>query len=97
MRRLSVFRKPKQGGLAVSIQLNWGAHAPPRAVVGALADHTGAPTQVTVQYLNYTPDSTDEAPVETREGACAPQSEVHAYGLEKSVQLIRESMRIVRT
>ncbi len=33
---------------AESIQLKWGAHAPSRAVIGALADHTGTREQVTV-------------------------------------------------
>ena len=31
----------------MTIQLRWGAHAPSRAVVGALTDHTGAFERVT--------------------------------------------------
>ena len=34
--------------LSRTMQLKWGAHAPSRAVVGALADHTHAPEPVTV-------------------------------------------------
>ena len=34
--------------LAVSIQFGWGAHAPSRAVDGALADHNGAIEPATI-------------------------------------------------
>ena len=36
------------GALGVTIQLRWGAHAPSRAVVGALADHTDAHNRVII-------------------------------------------------
>ena len=35
-------------GSTATLQLNWGAHAPSRAVVGAFADHTGARERITV-------------------------------------------------
>ena len=35
-------------GLAVTMQMRRGAHAPSRAVVGALADHNGAPKPLTI-------------------------------------------------
>ena len=37
-----------EGCLAVINQSSWGAHAPSRAVIGALADHSRAPESVTI-------------------------------------------------
>jgi len=40
--------QPASPAHAVSMQLKWGAYAPSRALVGALADQRGAPEQVIV-------------------------------------------------
>ena len=53
-----------------------------RAVVGALADHAGAPKPIPVHWLNDAPNPTGEAPVGTREDACAPHFLSHGSSSE---------------
>ena len=69
------------------MRLKWGAHAPSRAVVGAPADHINAPQRISVSCLSCAVLPTGEAPVGTREGACAPRFELHGLVLAAAVAL----------
>ena len=61
------------------MQLDWGAHAPSRAVLRALAEHDTAPC---AEPFGESEDREPMggAPLGTREGACAPQNELNRSG-----------------
>jgi hypothetical protein len=67
--------------LAGTMQSKWGAHAPPRAVFRALAEHIGLLLWPNRSASRKNWNQRAKAPAGTREGARAPRNELNRSGL----------------
>src|SRR6267142_2817438 len=75
-------------GLSRNDEIGWGAHATPRAVLRALAEHIGVllwPKRLVSRMIG---NQQAGAPVETREGACAPRNRTESFRKPTAAWLI---------